>query len=185
MNLWKKLFGITGGVRPATDLLSAIEAPGIPDSWRRIQAQAEKNAAAYEAAFPFVPKNWSSAVNRETGKQSAGHILPTWDVQAKPPKNAAWDRGNIGSPLPFQSDFWLLPTAEMDSVNGLESVKGFITALPIHWTEGENNRIPFPSALLTQNDIKPMQPAAGIEAGTTTIFGEAESRFIPNPEPSA
>ena len=61
MDIWKKLFGMTGKVRPADDLKQAIEQPGIPDSWRLIQRRAEQNAALYEAAFPWVPRSWGNA----------------------------------------------------------------------------------------------------------------------------
>lgn len=35
--IWKKLFGIAGNVRPANDLQSAIDEPGNPESWRKFK----------------------------------------------------------------------------------------------------------------------------------------------------
>ena len=150
MNVWKKLFGITGGVRPATDLQSAIEAPGSPDSWKRIQAQAQKNADAYEAAFAFVPRN--TTVSPTNGATSFASIIPTWDPEAKRPPDAKWIQGNLSSPMPFQSEFWSTPRHDPAGVGKLNNIKGFISALPTHWTEGEYNKIPFPTALIVEND---------------------------------
>jgi phospholipase D1/2 len=152
MNVWKKLFGITGGVRPAADLQSALEAPGIPDSWNRIQAQAEKNAEAYEAAFPCVPRSYTGRL-REDGSQEKGSILPTWNPGAAPPSAAAWKTGNLASPMPFQPEFWTAPQHNPAAVKQLSGIKGFITALPIHWTEGENVRFEFPTALVADNGL--------------------------------
>lgn len=36
-------------------------------------------------------------------------------------------------------------------IDKLEKIKGFITALPIHWTEGENVKFDFPTALVADN----------------------------------
>lgn len=151
IRIWKKLFGITGGVRPARDLETAIDAPGSPDSWRRIQAQAEHNAAAYEAAFPFIPRNWSTDPR---GKKRSASILPTWDPAANAPPNAKgkWTTGNISSLLPFQPEFWSSPQHTKEGTTQLDGIKGFITALPIHWTENENVKFAYPTSLVAEND---------------------------------
>ena len=65
--IWSKLFGLTGNVRPATELKQAIDQPGSPDSWKLIQRRAQTNAELYEAAFPFVPRNWVKLDNIRTG----------------------------------------------------------------------------------------------------------------------
>lgn len=36
-------------------------------------------------------------------------------------------------------------------IDQLEKIKGFITALPIHWTEDENVKFDFPTALVADN----------------------------------
>lgn len=154
MEVWRKLFGITGGVRPATDLQSAIEAPGSPDSWRRIQAQAEKNAAAYEAAFAFVPRNWSGELDKATNMPLAARILPTWKTALQPPEKASWGKtGNLGAPMPFQPEFWAHPQHNPAGVGQLNGIKGFITALPIHWTENENVKFEFPTSLVADRGL--------------------------------
>ena len=55
--VWQKIFGMTGDVRPATELLAAIEHPASPKSWKAIQRVASSNAALYEAAFGYIPRN--------------------------------------------------------------------------------------------------------------------------------
>lgn len=157
-DIWKKLFGVTGGIRPASDLASAIEAPGIPDSWRRIQKQADKNAAAYEAAFPFVPRSWSGEVDAD-GRLISGRILPTWKSSLVPPPQATWKKGNLGSPMPFQPEFWDAPQHDPKGVAQLEKIRGFITALPVHWLRGENVRFKYPTGLLVENEHPQSLPA--------------------------
>ncbi|MFX5476763.1 hypothetical protein ABTD55_22850, partial [Acinetobacter baumannii] len=66
-----------GGVKPADHLLSAIDKPACPASWRAIQKQAEENAAAYEAVFDYIPRSWTT-----TGSNNSKHtssIIPNWD----------------------------------------------------------------------------------------------------------
>jgi phospholipase D1/2 len=153
MEVWQKLFGITGGVRPATDLQSAIDAPGSPDSWKRIQAQAASNAAAYEAAFDFVPRNWSGELDKKTNERLPARILPTWKNLANAPANSSWGAlGNIGSPMPFQSEFWSAPRHDPSRVDELDKIRGFITALPIHWTKNENVKFDYPTSLVAGNE---------------------------------
>lgn len=145
--IWSKLFGITGNVRPATELKQAIDQPGSPDSWKLIQRRAKANAALYEAAFPFVPKHPKLDSKK---REIPVSILPTWVVD---PTNK--DGGYLGSPLPCQEEFWTAgaPAVSVEALKGLQGVKGFITALPTKWTEGENLRIPYPTALIVHNDL--------------------------------
>jgi phospholipase D1/2 len=139
-DVWKKIFGITGGVRPASELAQAIEQPGSPDSWKLIQRRARANADLYEAAFPWVPRSW--VINRQDEKVPA-HILPTWDDE----KNA------LSSPLPYQEAFWVSKQFSTASSN-LNQVRGFITALPVEWTRLDNVRIKFPTSLIVEADPK-------------------------------
>ena len=171
MEVWKKLFGISGGVRPATDLQSAIEAPGSPDSWKRIQAQAEKNAAAYEAVFDFVPRNWSES-KEKPGKFFHASILPTWDRDVDPPANARWKAGNVASPLPFQPEFWAMQRHNPAGIDQLKKIQGFITALPIHWTENENVKFDYPTALVAGNDQQSKEVDDNLEQ--TVLVGRSE-----------
>ncbi len=136
-SVWKKLFGITGGVRPAAELVQAIEQPGIPDSWRTIQRVARRNAALYEAAFKFIPRN-------ETPGKGGEHaqILPVFDKR----------RRRLEESMPFQEQFWREQQEQISAFSALDEVRGFITALPIDWTKGENNQIPFPTSAVVHLD---------------------------------
>ncbi|MEK6418407.1 MAG: hypothetical protein V4801_02285 [Burkholderia gladioli] len=55
--VWKKLFGIAGNVRPAHQLMKAINQPANPANWKMIQTVAEANQKLYGAAFAFIPRN--------------------------------------------------------------------------------------------------------------------------------
>lgn len=164
MGVWKKIFGITGKVRPASHLKQAIEQPANPASWQAIQKQAKANAEAYEKAFPFVPKNWSGRVNPRTKEKIPSSVLATWD-------------GNkLSSPMPSQPEFWKKPQFKADGVAGLESIKGFITALPVHWAKNESLDFKLPTAILVQNDVPPSEvlnpvPSAALASADRTTKG--------------
>ena len=109
-----------------------------------IQKHAAKNAALYEAAFPFVPRN-KNPYSRSNPPDSA-KILPTWLDNKSLPK-----RGSLMSPMPFQENFWNAPQ-HTAAAGHLSEIKGFITALPVEWTKNEDIHILFPSAMVVQND---------------------------------
>ena len=151
MTIWQKLFGISGGVRPATGLEKAIKEPGKPDSWRLIQKQAQDNAELYEAAFPWVAKSWTTNTRNVKVESS---ILPTWDKSEIAPPGSKWGAaGRLMSPMPFDPKFWDKPQHDSDAAAKLSQIKGFITALPIMWSKGENNRFEFPTALVADADL--------------------------------
>jgi phospholipase D1/2 len=135
--VWKKIFGITGNVRPATELTEAIDMPGSPNSRILIQARAKTNAALYEAAFPWVPRSFF--INKQGNKVPAS-IMPTWD-------NA---ENKLTALLPPQRAFWASPQYKK-AVAQLEQVKGLITALPTEWTRAENIWIKLPTAIVADN----------------------------------
>ncbi|MCB4359524.1 phospholipase D-like domain-containing protein [Quatrionicoccus australiensis] len=158
VGVWKKIFGITGNVRPASHLKQAIEQPANPASWQAIQKQAKANADAYEKAFPFVPRNWSGAKD-QNDKPIPSSLLPPWV-------------GNkLASPMPSQPEFWQKPQFKADGVAGLNSIKGFITALPIHWAEKENLDFKLPTPILVRNN----SPAGdALKPDTTTAVAATE-----------
>ena len=54
--------------------------------------------------------------------------------------------------MPFTETFWKYYKYLND--NPLkEKVKGYFTALPVHWTEGENNLIPYNMRLIARNTM--------------------------------
>ncbi|MCP1573790.1 hypothetical protein J2S30_002169 [Herbaspirillum rubrisubalbicans] len=161
MDIWRKLFGIglkpsaVGGVKPADHLLSAIEKPAAPASWRAIQKQAEENAAAYEAVFDYIPRSWQYFAS---GSKTTSSIIPNWDPKKTHPSKKTADTDVKGYPstsLPFEASFWTSVRHSANAKSELQKVKGFISALPIHWSEGEKNNFPYPTGLVASNDTPP------------------------------
>jgi phospholipase D1/2 len=144
--IWNKIFGVTSGERSALDLKIAVEEPGHPESWRKIRDRAEKNTDLYDKAFPFIPRNKSP--NAQLAKQSAS-ILPTWDPNLK--EIGKKTVGGLASPMPFQDEFWN-KIRNTDDAENLTSIRGYITALPVEWTKGENIAIKYPTAIIVKND---------------------------------
>lgn len=163
-SIWKKIFGLTGNVRPATELAQAVEQPGSPSTWKLIQRRAQTNAELYEQAFPWIPRSW--VINGQ-GEKVPASILPTWDTDAQ----------RLRSPLPYEERFWTQKRPSIDTA-GLEQVRGFITALPIEWTRGENVRIQFPTSLIVHADPKPRTPGPTREA-PTEVAAHAEPAESP------
>jgi phospholipase D1/2 len=162
--IWGKLFGITGGVRAAAELQSAVDEPGHPESWKKIQDRAKKNAALYEAAFPYIPRN--SIIN-ERGDSIPASILPTWESNVEAVKSEKREKGRLRSLMPFSKEFWDKPT-HTKAVNGLSNITGFVAAIPIEWTKGENIWIKFPTALIVKNEGRDALPVNS-EANKTTL----------------
>ncbi len=161
-DLWKKIFGITDGKAAASELAYAVEHPGEPSSWKLIQARAKQNASIFEGAFNWIPR--SQDLDGSTDRFGAS-ILPTWDRNAVAPRNAPWSKGQLLAPMPFQTEFWNAARHSRDGVAALGQVRGFITALPIHWTRGENNRFEYPTSLVADNETNP-------ETGTDEVAAE-------------
>lgn len=141
---WSKIFGITGGLRPADELHEAILKPGHPDSWKRIQSVAARNAAIYEASFSHIPRSF--VIDSLANQKIAASILPTW-TRRNNAKISTFD----SSSMPFDPAFWQSPLLQT-SVGELGKIKGYITALPVDWTRGENLKIAFPTPLVAKND---------------------------------
>lgn len=144
-NLWHKHLALGAGtdiVKPASQLAGMLDKPADPTTWRAIQAVASANLDSYSSAFGWVPRSPSS-------------IWPVWDRERKFPahqvqKDYKLVRQSVGpfeSRMPFSEDFWKPGAAVPEAPVG---VRGFISALPIEWTEGENNHPGMNMILLTQ-----------------------------------
>lgn len=129
MRLWKKLFGLMGSEQPANHLALCLDKPAARETWEAIQATAYSNALAYQNAFPFLA--------RVQGQPSS--IWPTWIKKNK----------RLRYHMPFSERFWR-ENQVRDMPLSLEAperliekkplgIQGFIVALPISWTEGEDN----------------------------------------------
>jgi phospholipase D1/2 len=139
--LWKKLFGLMGSTHPATSLAPVIDKPAARDTWKAIQRVAHANALAYQSAFPFLAK--------VEGNPSP--IWPTWNTKKR----------SLKSHMPFNERFWR-PDDVMDEPLSWEAterapesvpanIQGFIVALPVSWTAGEDNSSKMNLTLLANN----------------------------------
>lgn len=200
MEIWEKLFGISGkgsvqpGPKAASNLKMAIEKPGSPASWKAIQKQAEANAAAYEKVFDYVPRNWSS----ETARRVPCSIIPNWDtslfspaIQNSPEINPygfdapvlnmqvpAVVKGSPASALPSEERFWERAHHNVRTVSSLSSIAGFITALPIHWTQNEKNDFKYPTTLIGEVDKERATPNEYERSDDLIADGKSKSADI-------
>jgi phospholipase D1/2 len=153
VKLWKKHFALSGHsdlVQPATGLQALVDKPADPATWRAIQAVAQSNADVYAKAFKWVPRDEAS-------------IWPVWDLNRKfiddpntkgneaDPDLIRREVGPFEAKMPFSEDFWKSKTAQPPTALG--GIKGFICALPMLWTQGENNHPDMNMALLTRLDL--------------------------------
>lgn len=168
-DLWKKLFGLTGGIRPANSLASdaILDSPAAPATWKAIQLRAQRNARAYDAAFRFIPRNAAHpGVQSEVDKKGnayPGSIWPTWRYAA-PAGDARG--GKLAYRMPFDELFWRASkhsdvvgtwnVAEDQRGLAPESapvgIEGFIVALPTHWLAHEDNDSGMNLTVLAAND---------------------------------
>jgi phospholipase D1/2 len=148
LKLWGKIFGFSDNQNPASDLLEAIKHPGHPGSWHLIQQRTSLNASIYDAAFDWIPKNYS---RQKDGRVADTSILPTWDREAKSPKPNTWSQGNLLTTMPFQESFWTNARHHDETASRLSEIKGFACALPTNWTKLENNRFEYPTTLVADS----------------------------------
>lgn len=143
-DLWRKHLALAGNgnsvVQPASALAALMEQPAAPQTVKLIQQIATANQAAYERTFAHVPRN------RDIGGTDLGaSIWPMVDRSLKP--EVALSRiQTYASQMPFSEVFWR-SAAPKAAPQGLQ---GFFTALPIYWTEEENNHPDMNKILLTQ-----------------------------------
>jgi len=143
VRLWKKLFGLMGHAQPANDLVELIDKPAAKETWEAIQRVAFSNALAYTKAFPFLAN--------VSGPPSS--IWPTWNEKTR----------GLKSYMPYSELFWRpkqvrdLPLSWEAKARSVESVpsniRGFIVALPVSWTAGENNSSGMNLSLLANNQM--------------------------------
>jgi phospholipase D1/2 len=128
MGVWRKIFGSAAG-----DLEEAIKRPVAQSSWEDIRDRAARNSVAYEAVFPYVPKNNS-------------RIWPT--IAMKGDKRAS-------GLMPFDAEFWSPQNKAAyvkEAISQLKNIRGYITLLPWTWTMGQDNKSGLHSAIIVQND---------------------------------
>jgi phospholipase D1/2 len=138
--LWRKHLGLTGGgngvVKPASALAGMIDKPSAPETIKAIQALASSNQAIYEKTFSFLPRSW----------QQEDVYASIWPVVNRDDEMPSESIEVYANRMPFSDKFW-----EYKTIGGNPSgIQGFITALPINWTRGENNHPDMNKLLLTQ-----------------------------------
>lgn len=167
--IWRKIFGLeqkiclpTGGAHPANELAGMIDRPADPKTVKAIQSVAQANTDAYEAVFDWVPRNVSIFDESE-----ASSIWSRWEYPNGQNPLRPKERGSLNGLMPFQEVFWKATQFKANAVAQLNSIKGFITALPIRWTERENNNLGYHIALVAINDVPlPRYPGASGEKPT-------------------
>jgi|SRR5471030_181044 len=55
--------------------------------------------------------------------------------------------------MPFTESFWQKNNKAGSRVE-LKNIKGYFTVIPVHWTEGENNLLPYNMRLIASNDVR-------------------------------
>ncbi|WP_371766655.1 phospholipase [Massilia sp.] len=160
VRLWKKLFGLMGSAHPAHSLINVVEKPAAKESWEAIQRVAYANATAYKDAFPFLP-----AVGNKPSS-----IWPTWNKSKRA----------LDYHMPFNERFWRDDEVRDTTYSwhakarvkekSPKEVQGFIVALPLSWTEGENNLSAMNLTMLAKTDpaIAPQQTVASTMQATET-----------------
>jgi len=129
IRLWKKLFGLTDGAVPATSLSGVLDKPAAKATWRAIQKVANTNAEAYRKSFQYLAA--------ASGDPSS--IWPLWNKEKR----------KLNFQMPFNECFWREEEVK-EKFSSWEAkkrapettpvgVQGFIVALPVLWTSGENN----------------------------------------------
>lgn len=147
--LWSKHFALSGStdlVRPATELAALLDKPADAATWRAIQRVAAANASQYSQTFPWTPSS-------DPGRPSS--IWPVWPHGTQPTGTSRYDATRELLPyaekMPFSATFWQRPFPG----RAPQGLKGFICALPVAWTEGENNHPDMNMILLTDNGPLP------------------------------
>lgn len=146
--VWKKLLGKAAG-----EFSDFLEKPAKADGWQQIRELALKNTAIYEDIFDFIPRNYSNGmINYEIyDDESDGTPALLWPVYI----NKSREVKEAAKYMPFSVDFLRMYKTDFKyrellyrKKQKLNEVKGYITLLPIHWTEGENNLIDYHTALI-------------------------------------
>lgn len=154
-DLWKNHFGLGGKVRPASDLAASIDKPADPQTWKKIQKIAQDNMDKYKNAFTHIPRNESPMQKTEAS------LWPTWKYpDPLPGQEIVKTKGAQQGAMPFEETFWTKGKAGPDPFG----IRGFIVALPIQWTAGENNNSGINLTLVAENGADDLISPTGANA---------------------
>ncbi|EOC3058774.1 phospholipase D-like domain-containing protein [Cronobacter dublinensis] len=143
---WRKWMGSA-----AAECAEVLDKPALKTGWEKIQEIAKENARVYESIFKFIPRDdyitgrTDSSNSRKRSQEEELSIRPSvWPVVAVNTPNIT----SYQDEMPFSVAFW-----QKNVIGSCDpkEIKGFFTALPYHWTEGENNLIPFNIRLIANN----------------------------------
>ncbi len=148
--LWRKhlALDIKGNavIKPAESMRGLVDKPAAIETVQAIQNIARNNQAAYERTFGFVPRS-----KQQGSPKIAASIWPT--ANRDPGKNFLGAEV-YGGRMPFSDEFWVVEPGKQ----GPQGVQGFVTALPVEWTMGENNHPDMNKVLLTQFGPRALEP---------------------------
>lgn len=162
VKLWRKHFALDiqhPAVDPASSLSSVLNSPAAPATVQAIQQIAKDNLDSYSQAFHYIPQNTSPVQHLVKPQEDKGRypkpeqnyyplgcsVWPLWAYKDPDDHRLGGELTNsydetgkkYDKQMPFEEGFW---------TNALErkypkpkTIEGFITALPIYWTMGENN----------------------------------------------
>lgn len=145
---WRKWLGSAAG-----ECAEALDKPAT--GWGKIQEVARENASVYEDVFNFIPRDFVNN-NGDSSKKSlsvsAGKMVKEipaslWSIMKS---NAMPDDNE--KIMPFAESFWQHYKYQ-DKGSLKAKVKGYFTVLPVRWTEGENNLIPYNMRLIASNTM--------------------------------
>jgi phospholipase D1/2 len=177
-DLWEKHFGLKSRNRIAPALASStiLDSPAAPATWKAIQAQATRNARAYDEAFWFIPRTGAhpsiqpkEAADKEPGPPPAS-LWPTWKYNTYLNHTQG---GRLLYRMPFDPLFWReaersdtpnswnvnKASEALAPVKTPERIQGFIVSLPHNWTGRENNlSIATHIGALADNGTVPQNP---------------------------
>lgn len=157
--LWSKLFAVDAKnvqVKPAfsgSELSTILSQPANKATWQAIQQVAKDNMDAYNKVFNFIPQNVSPLqdpkqvnlgpyqIPAENYYPLGCSIWPTWSYK-NPNRHDLG--GGVKAPLPFEERFWVRNNTDKAEEAVVrydfpQNIRGFFVALPIKWTQGENN----------------------------------------------
>jgi len=145
-NAWRKWLGSAAG-----ECAEALDKPALKASWEKIQALGKTNSDAYTKTFNFIPRDdYQPDENNDylDSTEKTKVWTSIWPVlQANSPATQS-DKAY----MPFTEVFWTSNRIDQHR-NRMKSVKGYFTKLSVHWTEGENNLIPYNTRLIARNSI--------------------------------
>src|SRR5476649_469228 len=145
-NAWRKWLGSAAG-----ECAEALDKPALKASWEKIQALGKTNSDAYTKTFNFIPRDdYQPDENNDylDSTEKTKVWTSIWPVlQANSPATQS-DKEY----MPFSEVFWTSNRIDQHR-NRMKSVKGYFTKLSVHWTEGENNLIPYNTRLIARNSI--------------------------------